>query len=513
MSTNLNLNQTTWPAAVALGALGLLALPGAASTYRMVADERLERQAKVVVEATVADAQGAPTDAPATDYFFEVERVLKGDLSGGTVVVRVPGGVGADGVGLKVWGAPSFAPGERALLFLIEAEDGSYRILHLMLGAFHERLVGGRRLAIRDLSEAHALEAKGGAVEPAGRERDFSRFADWLAERADGAAGDPDYRVEVAPGELAAAERKYTLLATQSGGNFRWFDFDRGRSVYWRVHSRALPALGLLGTIDAFGAALEAWNTDPETNVSYRYDTTTEATSGFGRTDGRNVVMFGDPNNEIPGTYSCSGGGVVALGGSFYTPGTRSYNSKPYHEAVEAEVVTNDGSDCLLDDPAAAAEVFTHELGHTLGLGHSAERNAAMWPTAHNDGRGARPSGDDWLGIDLLYGDGVREVVEDPTGGEEPSSPPTAPAALQAVATSKTSIALTWKDTSSNEESFVVEVKTGKGFAKLGSVPAEAVGFTVTGLKAGKAYVFRVCAVNAGGTSASSNKAKARTPK
>jgi hypothetical protein len=471
----------------------------------MVSDDGMERQARMIVEATVVAVEAAPSETPATDYIVETERVLKGDPAGSTLVVRVPGGVGATGIGLKIWGAPSFAPGERTLLFLEPADDGTFRILHLMLGAFHERVVGGKRLALRDLAEAHALGGKEESIAEADLARDFDRFADWLADRAQGIPARADYRV---------AAPKYTLLATQSGGNIRWFDFDRGRSVYWRVHSRGVGALGLPGTIDAFRVALEAWNADTETPISYLYDTTTEASSGLSRTDGRNVVLFDDPNNEIPGTYSCAGGGVVALGGSFYLPGARSYNSKPYFEAVEAEVVTNDGSECLLDDPVAAAEIFGHELGHTLGLGHSADRSAAMWSTAHDDGRGARLAADDCLGIDLLYDDGARQVVDDPPGGGGEVALPAAPASLKAKALSKTSVSLSWKDKSSNEESFAVEAKSGSGaFQPIATAPAGTVGLVVTGLKPGTAYTFRISAVNAGGASTPSNAAKTKTPK
>src|SRR3954467_9700997 len=127
----------------------------------MMPDSALADQSAVVAEVKIVDVSGARLDGqPATDYLVEVDRVLKGSLSGSTVVVRVPGGVDPQGLGLKIWGAPRFGKDEEALLFLRPAKDGTYRILHLMLGAFHQRTVDGKTVALRDLSDAHDVGAR-----------------------------------------------------------------------------------------------------------------------------------------------------------------------------------------------------------------------------------------------------------------------------------------------------------------------------------------------------------------
>ena len=142
--------------------LSLATVPAGATTYMMMSDQDLTDQAPAVVEARVMGVEYAPTidGMPATDYLVEVSRVLKGDLPGSTVLVRVPGGINPEGLGLKIWGAPQFAEGEETILFLSPAKDGTYRIVHLMLGAFHKRTVAGQTVALRDLSEAHAVGEK-----------------------------------------------------------------------------------------------------------------------------------------------------------------------------------------------------------------------------------------------------------------------------------------------------------------------------------------------------------------
>src|SRR5262245_56813644 len=92
--------------ALAVFALAALAAarPAGATTYKMMSDESLADQATVVVDATVVGAASAPDGgrAPATDYRFDVDRVLKGYASG-VLVVRVPGGLDATtGIGLKI---------------------------------------------------------------------------------------------------------------------------------------------------------------------------------------------------------------------------------------------------------------------------------------------------------------------------------------------------------------------------------------------------------------------------
>jgi hypothetical protein len=472
-----------------------------ATTYRMVAEADLVDQAAVVVQARVASVEPAPVlGTPATDYLVEVERLLKGDLSGSAVVVRVPGGVGPTGLGLKLWGVPELAEDERALLFLRPGPDGTYRVLHLMLGAFRERFLAGRRLALRNLDETAEVTDKG--LVPGGENaaRDFERFADWIADRASGLPADDDYK-----GEAIAA--KYALIDSKLGNNIRWFDFDHGRNVHWQVHESGLPRLGLGRTVEALGAAMAAWNADEETPVSLVYLGTTASSRGFTRSDGENVVLFGDPNNEVEGSFSCGRGGILALGGPFFTTATKTYRGRAYHEAVEGEVITNDGTDCYFDDPRATEEVFAHELGHTLGLGHSEVRGALMFARVHDDGRGARLSADDHLGLDVLYDDGVRS-----SGAA--ASPPAAPRKLRAVATGSRRVELRWRDKSANEDGFVIELREGRGrFREVAATAAGATAFAVEGLSPNTAYAFRVRAVNTGGASAYSNTARVRTPR
>lgn len=487
-----------------------LGSPLAATTFMMMSDQALTDRASAVVDVKVVGVEPAPFNGPvATDYLVEVDRVLKGSVTGSTVVVRVPGGLGPDGMGLKIWGAPEFGEGERALLFLIPADDGTYRILHLMLGAFHERETAGRqKVLVRELSEAHQV----GDVRPE-PVRDLDKFADWITDRGLGLRRSADYLVSGTPAALALLPRKFVLLATEAGVNIRWFRFDSGATVSWQVHRGGQPGLGLDRSIAAFQTALDTWTNEPTTNIRYAYTGTTNAEKGLTQSDGTNSILFNDPfagqaGREVAGSFDCLEGGVIAIGGPWFFSSTRPFGGKPYHEAVEADIVTNDGTTCLFtDNVKVAEEVFTHELGHTLGLGHSRSRDATMFANVHNDGRGSRLDADDVAGVAALYGSGGG-------GGPRPTTKPAAPGNFVARAISNSEVALGWKDKSNNEDGFSVEVKEGrKPFQVIGTVPANVTSATLNELTPGQSYTVRIRSFNVKGNSAYSKAIVVKLPR
>ncbi|HWN44262.1 MAG TPA: hypothetical protein VNW71_18705, partial [Thermoanaerobaculia bacterium] len=221
--------------AIILAVMALVAsgtAPLAATSYVMVSDEALVDSAPVAAVVRVISEdraaglrQGGP-DA-ITEYVIQVEEALKGEIPGGTAVVRMPGGKGRNGMSLKVYGMPRLRSGDRALLFLEPAGGGAWRIAHLLLGAFREVEAGGHRLAVRDLAEAREVRKTAAGVEAApgsDRLRDFDGFARWVADRAGSVRRSADYYVEDTDGGLGRAIGEFRLFEDpDTGSNLRWF--------------------------------------------------------------------------------------------------------------------------------------------------------------------------------------------------------------------------------------------------------------------------------------------------
>ena len=317
-------------------------------------------------------------------------------------------GLTPDGSRLILSDPISFAALDRLILFLVPRDNGSYGVLHLGLGAFRELTVGNRKIARRFLGDSIEIRSSTGNSERFHQPRDFEEFADWLEDYSTGSRRQMDYFVEASEIQIPATSA-FRLLSDPG----RHDKFDKGERVEWVAFQGGQPGLAGGGTAE-LEAAFEAWNADLNTNINQALIGTTDSNPGL-ESDGENNISFGDPANNIEGAFTCPGGGVLGIGGAFLGTPLHIHKGQSFFTVLETFLVMNDGVECRFDDaggPALAAEVYGHEIGHSLQVDHSCgefmactgvKDDALMRAQAHDDGRGARLGTDDRLAIAQLY--------------------------------------------------------------------------------------------------------------
>lgn len=79
----------------------------------------------------------------------------------------------------------------------------------------------------------------------------------------------------------------------------------------------------------------------------------------------------------------------------YYTPNTNNDYGRPYI-AITLGFMTGEGLNKKFElvDSGYALEITKHEIGHAIGLKHSADKNDIMYPTIHNY--------DDWLSLNSV---------------------------------------------------------------------------------------------------------------
>lgn len=374
--------------------------------------------ADVIVTGRVESVAGGWDPAVNTIYTYvtvDVDDVFKGPVSRGRIVLKQLGGSAGD-TSLMVADQPAFTVGERVLLYLeARPRDGSLYTSALWQGKWNVEDNGGEPMAVR--------------YEPAGRRSAYPVDRESVsAVRSRSAAYDANAveLVEIAPSDAASATpQPFTLL-----GPYR---YNFNPTIVMQAGGQ--PGLAGGGVAET-QSSIAKWNA---VGAAFQY--------GFGGATGAPrctstfvgnslvTISYNDPCGEVS-----DAGGTLAVGGSYFsnTPGAGgTVNGQAFFRALEGFVVNNNSATAtqFLTRTGCFADIQLHEIGHVLGLNHSADNTAIMFASISNTCINGpnNLNADDRNGILFIY---------PPTGGITP--PGSAPTGLAVVVNGTASITVSF---------------------------------------------------------------------
>ena len=499
----------------------MIVMAGAAMATTIVVptDDQLIAKSPVIVEGTVISSTPiARGSAIWTETILAVDRSIKGNVSGELTIREIGGEL--DGRITKIFGTPEYTVGERVLTFLTPTVRGDYQTTDLFIGKFsQDRALNGRRLWLRDsgMTNVQLLDAGFQPIVARNIQRDGDGFDSYVVAKAAGKTADANYGIEnpVLESEIPKghgvpqlpAAANFTMISEPT--IYRWFRFENGQSAQWYSSGTQPGYAG--GGVNEIQTAMNAWNSVSGARISYVYvGAESGAPGGLSAPNGVNEVLFNDPKGEISGSWNPSTGGVVGQGGFNGVSGggtfTATFSPDAQHTAgvhsaygiTEANLTIQDNvSSSTGITSTRLAEIVAHEFGHTLGLGHSTDSTALMYPTV--TGLGPTPRADDQQAVQWLY----------PNGSSTPppstTTAPIAPSGLTGSTTGST-INLRWTRNSTNESGFYVYMSYNNGaFTRIsGSFSAGATSGSISNAGAG-GYRIYITAYNSAGESSVSN--------
>src|SRR5262245_5200987 len=300
--------------------LCLFTLSAKATTVVMLSDTELIVNSRLIVTGKVVSVMSAWDDAGSmisTYVEVQTDRALKGELPGTTVVLKQLGGSVGE-MGLRVFGQPVFAPGERVLLYLNTSQEGSLHVAHAFIGKFSVVTDATGREFVERSSESSGVDflsrSAGGEVTDRSPLDDYldkiqqtlHREAIRVAEIDSARAGEP----------LVAIPREYGRKRRESGGvrpefvltggGVRWMQADAGQPISYYVNPNGAPGTG--GAAAEIARAMSAWPDQSGANIRLQVAGQTNGCGlGF---DNLNTISFGDCLNQLDPAIGCAG--VVA---------------------------------------------------------------------------------------------------------------------------------------------------------------------------------------------------------
>ena len=404
-----------------------LAAVASATTVIIPTDDQLIISSRAVVRARVifqACGFDSRRDIVYTYVTLRIREALKGEIGSRDIVLKEPGGQ-VGNRGSVFFGSPRFASGEDVILYLDTWPDGSLRVHDMFMGKFTvlRDEQSGQLFAVRGQSGPNVEIIPQNRSDGNDTQRaestsrmELSAYLRMIRKKIASTAeqssefGKQYFRDQ----KMLAEPRDYQSLA-HSGGlepqfhllyNGRWFEPDSGHAVTYLINPDQVLNPQVAADLDA---AMRAWSTVPGCSLRV-VDGGTATTCTI---DGFSVVDF----DNCKGLFASAGGcqSILAESGFDFDPyQTRVVNGTTFTRIVDGYLSLNPYAACYFGDHCNLQEVLTHEMGHSLGMGHSwdsafggsptpDERAATMYYQIHFDGRCASLRDDDMNGIRFIY--------------------------------------------------------------------------------------------------------------
>src|SRR5262249_2495874 len=352
-----------------------------ATTVIIPSDDQLIIEARAIVRGRVLAVQSGldKQDRIFTYVTVRVQEVLKGNLTQHRIILKQPGGEYGNR-GTLVFGAPQFKVDENVVLYLDTWRDGSLRVHQMSLGKFSiiNDPSTGVPFAVRNTPD-NGVKILGQSKDgPITNRMELSNYLEMVRGRLSvnkRAAREFDARaysgipIREQPPESTPSVQSGELQVHFHLCNppTRSLEADNGQSGIFKVNTESAPPQAENDVI----AATNAWSSVAGCSLRVVEGGTTN-TCGLFASDGTNTISFNNCDGYFNGSGTCSSGVLAVTSISSYDRNqTRVVNGVTFYRALEANLTFNPFAACNFSDHFQLQEIFTHEMGHGLGLHYS----------------------------------------------------------------------------------------------------------------------------------------------